>query len=160
MTAKTRDVWQALDGWARTLKPWQRSILAHAIKSRSLDDLKIGEVYELFLQEAGLKETQSATEITVDVTGRPADLLTKQLRLDKVDGLDGVNALPKDSSLTFGPALTVIYGRNGAGKSGFARLFANACFSRHKPRILGNIYGKTASPPPKATFHTAINGVT
>jgi len=49
-----------------------------------------------------------------------------------------VNALPDGSALTFAPGLTVIYGRNGAGKTGFARVIANACFSRHRPEILPN----------------------
>src|ERR1035437_8827049 len=136
----TPTVWQALDVWASKLKPWQRAILAYAIKGRTLNGPQIAEVYELFLQEIGLKDKQEAPEITIDVTGRPADALTKQLRLEKIDGLAGVNALPNEASLTFGPGLTVIYGRSGSGKTGFARLLANACFSRYKPAILGNIY--------------------
>ncbi len=158
-TSPTPTVWQALDSWAVKLKSWQRAILADAIKSRVLTDAQIGEAYEKFLQDAGLKEKKDEAHITVDVAGRPADVLSKQLRLDKVDSLDGINALPKGAALTFGPALTVIYGRNGAGKSGFARLLANACFSRHKPSILGNIYDETAQPPPTAKFHIAIDGV-
>jgi hypothetical protein len=56
---ETKNVWRALDGWAGTLKPWQRVILAHAIKSRSLGNADIDEVYELLLEEYGLKESQS-----------------------------------------------------------------------------------------------------
>jgi hypothetical protein len=87
-------VWQALDGWAATLKPWQRAIIAHAIKARELSEARINEVYGIFLQDTGLKDKQDATQITIDVTGRPADALTKKLRLEKIDNLDGINALP------------------------------------------------------------------
>lgn len=153
-------VWQALDAWAGTLKRWQRGVLARAIKLRVLTDAQIADVYDLFLQETGLKEKQDDAEITVDVSGRPVDPLTKTFRLEKIDGLSGVNALPEGATLTFGPGLTVVYGQNAAGKSGFARLFANACFSRHKPPILGNIYGDTAPPPPTAIFHITIDGIT
>lgn len=155
----TPTVWQALDSWATALRPWQRAIIAHAIKARELSDALIDEVYEIFLQDAGLKDKQDTAEITIDVAGRPADALTKKLRLEKIDNLDGINALPKGTALTFGPALTVVYGRNGAGKSGFARLFANACFSRHKPSILGNIYSDDEQPSPTAQFHIAFDDV-
>jgi hypothetical protein len=124
-----------------------------------LTEAQVNEAYEIFLQDVELKDKQDTIQTTVDVAGRPADAPTKQLRLDKVDGLDGINALPKGAALTFGPALTVIYGRSGAGKSGFARLFANACFSRHKPSVLGNIYDESAQPSPTAKFHIAIDGV-
>lgn len=151
-------VWQALDTWATKLKSWQRAVLAHAIKSRVLSEEQVEEVYRRFLHDEKLQETEAPAEIAVDVTGRPAEALTTQLRLEQIDEIDGVNALPKGAILTFGPALTIIYGRNGAGKSGFARLIANACFSRHKPSILGNIYEDRNSISPTAKLHIAIDG--
>jgi predicted ATPase len=51
--------------------------------------------------------------------------------------LAGINALPDGAALEFGPGLTVIYGRNGTGKSGFTRLFGNTCFSGHNWQHLG-----------------------
>jgi hypothetical protein len=76
------------------------------------------------------------------------------LRLDRLDSLVEINALPDGAALTFGRGLTVIYGRNGAGKSGFVRILANACFSRSKPDILPNIYDGAASPTARsAVFH-------
>lgn len=157
-TEKTPSVWQALDGWGKTLKPWQRCALAYAIKGRLLSEAQIQEVYARFLEEAGLRDKQERGEVAVDVSGRPAEAATKSVRLEQIDGLSGVNAIPDGASMRFGPALTVIYGRNGAGKSGFARLFANACFSRHKPKIIGNIYEKKVEELPKANFHVSIDG--
>lgn len=149
---------QALDGWAKTLKPWQRCALAFAIKGRVLTDSQIEEVYARFLEEAGLQDKHERDEVAIDVSGRPAEAASKPVRLERIDGLSGVNAIPNGTAMRFGPALTVIYGRNGAGKSGFARLFANACFSRHKPKIIGNIYDKKAAGTPKADFHVSVEG--
>jgi len=50
-----------------------------------------------------------------------------------------VNALSERCELTFGPHLTLIYGKNGSGKSGIARLLANACFSRGSRDVLPNL---------------------
>jgi hypothetical protein len=134
-------VWKALDAWADALKPWQRVVLAMAVQSRTLSDAEIDDTYKLFFEEAGLSEsTNGSSAPATEAIGRPADALTQQLRLERIDGLSGVNAIPDGAALTFGPALTVIYGPNAAGKSGFARLIANGCFSRYKPVILGNVY--------------------
>jgi hypothetical protein len=147
-----RNVWQALDTWAQTLKPWQRFILYHATRNGVLDDAQIDECYNLFLENVGLKTEVDREIIQLEVTGRPDTAAPSSLRLDRIIELKGINALPVNSSLVFSPYLTIIYGRNGAGKSGFARLFANACFSRHKPDILCNIY-EAVQTAPSATFH-------
>lgn len=158
-TTSVRSVWQALDVWSVKLAPWQRRLLAYATRSRSLNEDQIGEVYQLFLEDTKLQKAAPRKDVILDVSGRQQGEAVKPLRLDGVSELHGINALPDGSSLVFGPALTVIYGRNGAGKSGFARLFANACFSRLRPSIIANIYDDTAPPSPTAKIHVTIDGV-
>jgi hypothetical protein len=153
-----RTVWEALDSWAATLKPWQRRVLELAVKKGSLASDDIDEVCQLFLESCDLAPKQDRSAVATAITGRPIEALTAPLRLDRIDQLSGINALPDGSSLTFGPQLTVIYGRNGAGKSGFGRLCANACFSRNKPTILSNIYAEKRGKLVGATFHYAIGG--
>jgi hypothetical protein len=153
----TRTVWQALDAWGNNLSHWQQFIIARATSNGRLTNDQVSEAYRLFLgaHELGVAP-ESSTAPTVPA--RSGEEQSKPLSLVRVDGLAGINALPNGSALTFDPKLTVIYGRNGAGKSGFARLFANACFSRHKPAIMPNIYadGKTADPA--AAFHVLLDG--
>lgn len=67
----------------------------------------------------------------------------------------GVNALPENSKMAFGEGLTVIYGENGVGKTGFSRLLSNACFSRQQPDILGDIY-TPGTPEVSARLHVSI----
>src|ERR1700722_1416009 len=153
------NVWQALDGWAAQLKPWQRRILSLATRGRTLSGDQIDGVYKLFLAECKLSEPRDSGDIALDVSGRPVEALTKRLHLQRVDSLCGVNALPDKSALTFSPGLTIIYGRNGAGKTGFARLIANACFSRHKPQIISDIYTDAEQKPIGATFHITVDGM-
>ena len=153
-------VWKELDAWAGELSSWQRAVLAMAIKSRTVSDADIEVGYKIFCEEAGLLlSPKDATIGAAKIIGRPADALAKPLRLDRIDRLSGVNAIPDGSVLTFGPQLTVIYGPTGAGKTGFSRLIANGCFSRHKPDILGNVYGTGNSSAPSALFHVTVDGV-
>ncbi len=51
----------------------------------------------------------------------------------------GVNALAEDQTLKFGPNLTVVYGDNAAGKTGYIRILKSACRARGQEQILGNV---------------------
>src|SRR5262245_55374450 len=60
----------------------------------------------------------------------------------------GVNALAEDRTLTFGPNLTVIYGDNAAGKTGYIRILKSACRARGQEQILGNVVSGTSPLSP------------
>jgi energy-coupling factor transporter ATP-binding protein EcfA2/ribosomal protein L17 len=154
-------IWEALDAWSKQLSSWQQFILRAATQRARLTDGQIDVAYDLFLLEKKLKSgtAEGDTPTGATTSGRPTETLSHQLVLKSVDGLKGVNALPSGSGLSFGPGLTVVYGRNGAGKSGFARLFANACFSRQRPALIGNIYADGKQPAPTAQFHFSIGDV-
>lgn len=137
-------VWQELADWSRQLASWQRYILSGAANHTRLTAAQIEVAYTLFQSEHGLLELEEPPEMEVPpLAGRPP-ATADQLSLTGVDNIRGVNALPDNALLKFGPALTVVYGRNGAGKTGYARLLANACFSRQRPPILPDIYDQTA----------------
>ena len=57
-----------------------------------------------------------------------------------VGNLHGVNKLKSNSELNVSSGLTVIYGENGSGKSGYTRLLNNAFISRGDQDILPNIF--------------------
>lgn len=157
-TAST-SIWDALAVWAEALKPWQRSALRLAIEHRTLSDEQTDAVYQAFLTENRLADLGEASgqRVASPFPRRAEGGDVAPLVLDRIDGLVGVNALPEGAALIFGEGLTVIYGRNAAGKSGFARLFANVCFSRHQPRILRNVHGSETDGP-SAAFHFRLGG--
>jgi hypothetical protein len=132
--SSTPTVWQALDTWGKQLSPWQQYILTQATSKARLSDEQITEAFSLFLGCCGLGDTVESKSASQTHFSRSSKDESKALCLLKVDGLAGINALPDGSAITFDPKLTVIYGRNGAGKSGFARLFANAPASRRSDR--------------------------
>lgn len=56
--------------------------------------------------------------------------------------------------------ITVIYGDNGAGKSGYARILKRACRARHADKIEPNVYGEELSPAvASATFTYSVGRV-
>ncbi|MCX5577235.1 AAA family ATPase [Kaistia terrae] len=141
-------IWDELNSWGKSIVAWQRHIISHAVRDGMLSSERIDEVYRLFLREKGLdKGDEELPDVPESVTGRAAVEGTP-LALQAVRSLNNVNAIPDVSHLTFGPQLTVIYGQNGAGKTGFSRVLSRACFSRSSPQIIRNIYYDDAPDTP------------
>jgi energy-coupling factor transporter ATP-binding protein EcfA2 len=70
------------------------------------------------------------------------------------------NALAPSQTLPFtGTGLTIIYGDNGAGKSGYVRILKHACRARYPGKIHGNIYSASPRGPASATIEYAVGGV-
>ena len=89
------------------------------------------------------------------------DAAAMAVTLRGIRGAENVNALKPGERLTFDKAgLTVVYGDNGSGKSGYARILKKACRARTPPkgdRILPNIYAKKTGPQ-KAVIDFGANG--
>ncbi len=59
-----------------------------------------------------------------------------------------MNALAPEQSIAFNPKLTVLFGRNGCGKTGYARIMKRLSSVRSEQRILPNIaIGSKAGQP-------------
>ena len=86
---------------------------------------------------------------------------TESISLVSIGDLKYVNRLPSDQSIPLGAniGLTVIYGENGAGKSGYARVIKKACRARGaQPIIRPNAFGTAASAAATAEIVFRIGG--
>ena len=80
------------------------------------------------------------------------------LRIEEILDVHGLNAIKAGAHLPFGNSnLSVIYGQNGTGKSGFARLLKEICGSRSKDDIRSNVFDSTPTPC-RAHFKVSIDG--
>lgn len=141
-------IWSELNAWGKSIADWQRYIVSHAVRDGTLTDTRIQEAYRLFLRDKKLDNgDEELPDVPDSATGRVAVEGTR-LVLQALKSLTNVNAIPEASRLNFGPQLTIIYGHNGAGKSGFARVLSKACFSRSSPQIIRNIYDDGATDAP------------
>lgn len=68
----------------------------------------------------------------------------------------GVNALAEDQTLRFAPNLTVVYGDNAAGKTGYIRILKSACRARGQERILGNVVSGTMPLSPVVSIRYKV----
>ena len=80
--------------------------------------------------------------------------------LRSVRELTNVNALLGSQELTFGSAgRTVVYGDNGSGKSGYARLIKSVVGARHQEPVHADAFADTARQPQRASVAFSIAGV-
>ncbi len=149
-------IWDELNAWGKSIADWQRFIISHAVRDGTISDACIADAYRLFLRDRKLDGgDEELPRVPDSVTGRVAPEATP-LKLQAVKTLKNVNAIPEVSRVTFGPQLTIIYGHNGAGKSGIARILSRACFSRSSHQIIRNIYADDAEDGP-ATAEFVVN---
>ncbi len=83
-----------------------------------------------------------------------------KLTLHAIEAIQNVNAIPDGSRLPFGlTGLTVIYGENASGKSGYARILKRACKARDtQERILPNVrVRQTTATPAKADIKVSVD---
>jgi len=146
-------IWNQLDAWAQDFKPWQRFVLSNAVRVGRLTDDQVDQAYKQLLQDNGLGEAAiPPIEVPAAITGRPAEAAPAPMWLTRIGDLCAINALPAAAELTFSPALTVVYGGNGVGKSGFTRILSNVCFSRTQHPVLPNVYDEEAKGDPAASI--------
>lgn len=63
------------------------------------------------------------------------------IRIEGISEVYGLNAIKSGAVLPLAPGnITVFYGQNGSGKSGYARLLKQACGSRSKDEIHPNVF--------------------
>lgn len=81
-----------------------------------------------------------------------------EIRIEGISDVHGLNAVKAGADLPFSTGnVTVFYGQNGSGKSGYARLLKQACGSKSKDEIHPNVF-VAESPPCRAKFHLSVGG--
>ncbi|MCF8146053.1 MAG: AAA family ATPase [Deltaproteobacteria bacterium] len=129
-------------GWAGwKLKYWEKLALYKIMAGETLDDQAFKELLRHLLIDNGLFPVETdRPDISFDMFDKQADLsATSTLHICEIKNLQNVNALVSGQCLPFGPALTVVFGANGSGKSGYARILGCAGFIRGEVDVFPNI---------------------
>ena len=139
----------------RELKTWfkERPIWLQWAAKHIIEKGKPGEKdYDKFL-ECCLNEAKNGAGSAVRAPDEKAPeeapiekLLNDQasgskIKLKEIRNVKGINALSPRNPLKFGEGnLSVIYGSNGSGKSGYARILKHVCGAKSCSPLLSNIF--------------------
>lgn len=138
-----------LEKWSLGRAAWQRHALWMLATKGELCGDDITALLTHLYSEVGLHAlAEDAPDPTLFEAAHLKSKDAADVRLLGVAEIQNVNRLAPNG-LTFAPdGLTIVYGDNGSGKTGFIRILRKACRSRiEKPQdlqILSNIYGPVA----------------
>ena len=150
--------------WSVSRPEWQQDALRRIIVKGTLDENDITELNTLCRVKHGI--------VRAEVTSVKAEPLDKShippepgsgasVTLVSIGNLQNVNRLPSDQTIPFGTGagITVIYGDNGTGKSGYARVIKKSCRTRGAlPEIRPNAFAAASTNPPAGDVVCRVAG--
>lgn len=140
--------------WTGNHADWSKLLISKIVTTEnSLSTTDRETVFNYFLQSINLHTGLPALTVTKPTYTPTA----KTIELDSLSAITGVNRLAKNQTINFAKNITVIYGENGTGKTGYSRILKALGFSYDNNKtILSNVY--EASEPQSATIIFKSNG--
>jgi len=138
--------------WSKERPMWQREIMRRVATGDVLSGGDYDRLLEDIVQAKEVPEPQFGLEQFPQT--KSDDLPVCLLAIEKPEH---VNALESNEPLTFEPnGLTIIYGDNGSGKSGYARLLKRIARARHREDVLTDVFRDTSLAKPTALLSVKI----
>ena len=147
---------QVLVDWANQQDPWVRQIVAEVLAGRrELPLAAIAAIVEQYLVEKGLKQGPLPAVPDLALVATPG-AIEDVLRLISLRSCKGINALVEEQEIRFHPRLTVLFGENAVGKSGYVRVLKQVAQVRSAEPILPDVNRPSTSMRPEATVTYAV----
>jgi hypothetical protein len=153
--SRPKTVLEIILAWSADRPAWQRDALRRIVQARKLTETDLPELVDLCKRGHTLKPCPTDPEAKpLEAAHLPANPgAGASVSLTAIKDVAAVNNLAPAQTLTFAPkGITVVYGDNAAGKSGYARILKRACRARHSEAILSNVYGEPATTAASATL--------
>ena len=149
--------------WSTKLSPWRRDCLRRLALADELLQQDLTDLLGMVKATAGIPIETSPPVANPFEKAHFGGGAKQAVVLKRMANVENINRLIPQAGLSFCPNnLTVIYGRNGSGKSGFVRILRTACRTRienaAKLRVLADVYGG-GSGPQSADIVVDVNGV-
>lgn len=138
--------------WSRDRPAWQREVMRRV----ATGDVLTGDDYDKLVDDI-----LAAKEPLAPIFGLQqlpqAQSEDLPVRLASIEKLEHVNALESKDPLSFEPlGLTIVYGDNGSGKSGYARLLKRITRARHQEEVLTDVFRDTSLAKSAAVLSVRI----
>ena len=135
------DIFDELLSWSEGLAGWQRDAMRRLALQ---DDLTESDFEELMEIAASGSDGEA-----IDASHLPSRRAVQDpVQLTKVRHVSGVNRLAEGACLDLQPdGLSVIFGMNGVGKSGYTRILKRSCQAKLPEPIIGNVFESSPKLP-------------
>lgn len=147
--------------WFGERHKWLQDAARRLLRNGEVTEADVEELLVLCKREAGI-EVQGHAILEAQAVGNDAfqaGQKTATLWLKSIGDVHGINALAPREPLTFqNEPLTIVYGINGAGKSGYTRILKHCCGARGQGALHRNVF-ETVKSEQKCKIEYALNGV-
>ena len=139
--------------WSKDRPAWQREVMRRTTEGVLPSD----DDYDQLVEEI-LKAPDAFPGAAFGLEHLPkVSAEDPSVRIVSIAQPEHVNALASDQPLTFElNGLTIVYGDNGSGKSGYARLLKRITRARHQEEVLSDVFRDTTLEKPTASLSVRI----
>lgn len=138
--------------FAEGLPYWAKFLAKKILSGNAISEDDIDTSYSYLLEQLKLKDETECLEISIDYNAENTGNYKPDLLFTNLANVEGVNALTENQTIEFSPNLTIVYGANGSGKSGYVRLLKKVFYSKSPENILPNVYQEDVNKPVNAKF--------
>ena len=152
-TSPQKTALETILDWSQDRPLWQRDALRRIVSKGRIDQTDLKELIDLCKQGRGWKNGSVKPDPLAKSHLPANDDGGAAVSLISIADVVGVNDLAPNQTLNFEQkGLTIVYGDNAAGKSGYNRILKRACRTRHPGSIEPNVY--VQQPPPASATIT------
>ena len=142
-------VYNEIIAWSNNKAEFIKDALRRLITSPTLSTNDIDELAELVKKEVGFTGI-ARMPVAINNSHIPSSS-TSNADIAKILSIENpinINSLHNRAKLEFeNTGLTVVYGNNGSGKSGYSKILKKICWSRHKNvQLKTNVYTNDSTP--------------
>jgi len=140
------DALQEIINWSSDRPAWQQVAIRRLIDKGHLTEADINDLTDI------CKDRSETANMPNDEQTLSSNAGTRKVTLQSISNVENVNALVRNQTLSFSSkGITIVYGENGAGKSGYVRILKSCCrarFPKGRPiRLLPNIHDEHQGSP-------------
>lgn len=131
---------EQISAWSSTRAGWQQRVLGKIARGEAFDQVKLEEIADQLIDRTDQSSNPLDAEDVLSTLGSTPTVTLRSIR----EALN-VNALLDAEELTFGMSnLTIVYGDNASGKSGYARILKSVAGSLHQEPVHTNVFSSGA----------------
>lgn len=149
--------------WAQGLPHWQSDAVARLLAKTTLAVEDHDDLFALLKSAHGIPDPKGRQPKPLTADQIPASVaVTTCIELLAMKSMKNVNAIAENQRLPFSATgMTVIYGDNGSGKSGYSRVLKRACRARDQTEAIHPNARLPAGKAgiPEAIFEVSVDGV-
>ncbi len=140
--------------WGKSQPRWQQVAIQQLLSDREFSDQDVAKLTDICLEVEQRVEGDDPASGPVDEDRPPS----RAVGLLAIADVANVDRLAGSAPLSFaGGGLNIVYGRNGAGKSGYVRLLKVVGRARSVEAVLGDVFADPGNDP-SATLVYELDG--